>query len=182
MAELICHECTQDIQNQYVVTAVENDTILLPGVDSCMAVLFLLKNKSIIAGHVGMFGAGPLEGQIGNKCTENIVTEMLTKVSDKNSFQRLIVVTDIAEDNLFGKKMDPNYFDVSLPERLVKAVTSQPLLVTNIAKGGVNVDLEIILKTRIMNIKKNSNKKLIRSLQLDGLASGGVLRWKQDQA
>lgn len=182
MAELICHECTQEVQNQYVVTAAESDTIILPGVDSCMAVLFLLKDKRMIAGHVGMFGVGPFDGKIGNQCTESILKEMLAKVSDNNSIQRLVVVTDIAEDNLFGKKMDANYFDVSLPERLVKADMSQPLLVTNIAKGGVNVDLEIIVKTRIMNIKKNDNKKLIRSLQLDGLASGGVLRWKQDQA
>ena len=178
MAYIKCIEPNMNDTEHSVVTAGADDTLELPAVDSCMAVVFMMNDGSMVGGHIGMFGFGPTNGQMGDECTRTIVNNMIEQVSDIDNLSRIVIVTDIAqEDRGLGWQQDPNYFNTSIPSRLVLGKRPKALLVTKIAKGGVTVDVVLVGKARQLNIYKTAGKKLLYSKPINQLPTGGIIRY-----
>jgi hypothetical protein len=178
MAYIKCIEPNMNDTQHSVVTAGEDDTLELPAVDSCMAVVFIMNDWSMVGGHIGMFGFGPTENQMGDECTRTIVNNMIEQVGNIDNLGRILVVTDIARGDVgLGWPRDPNYFNTSIPSRLVLAKRTRPFLVTKIAKGGVIVDVVVVGKARQLNIYKTAGKKLLYSKPINQLPTKGVTRY-----
>jgi len=178
MAHIKCIEPNLNDTEHSVVTAGTDDTLELPAVDSCMAVVFLMNDRSMVGGHIGMFGYGPTNGQMGDECTRTIVKNMIDQAGNIDNLGRIVVVTDIAEgDAGLGWPRDLNYFDTSIPSRLVLGKRPKGLLVTKIAKGGVTVDVVLVGKARQLNIYKTAGKKLLYTKPINQLPTGGVTRY-----
>ncbi|SPD71828.1 hypothetical protein PITCH_A1070002 [uncultured Desulfobacterium sp.] len=178
MAYIKCIEPNMQNVTDYVVTATANDTIELPAVDSCMGVIFIKDDFSMVAGHIGMFGYGPTADNVGDGCTKIIVEEMLRRVHNPKDIKRVIVVTDIAQGDLgMGYPADPSYFNPSDPSRLILAQGGGPLLVTKIAKGGKCVDVVVVGMASFLHIYQTKGKQLLYSKPFNLLPVGGVTRY-----
>lgn len=179
MAYIKCIEPNINDTQHSVVAAGADDTLELPAVDSCMAVVFMMNDGSMVGGHIGMFGYGPTNGQMGDECTRTIVNNMIDQVNDIDNLGKILIVTDIAEgDAGLGWPRDPNYFDTSVPSRLVLGKRARALLVTKIAKGGIIVDVVLVGRARQLNIYKTAGKKLLYSKPINQLPTGGVTRYR----
>lgn len=85
-----CVEPANAIGNlQYVVQTPQNDELLFPHVDSCLAIAFIMSNATYIGGHVGMqMPNSPNLDSHGNAMT--IVAQMLALVQNANIDQVLL--------------------------------------------------------------------------------------------
>jgi hypothetical protein len=116
---------------------------------------------------------------MSDECTRTIVNNMIDQVNDIDSLGKILIVTDIAEgDAGLGWPRDPNYFDTSVPSRLVLGKRARGLLVTKIAKGGIIVDVVLVGRARQLNIYKTAGKKLLYSKPINQLPTGGVTRYR----
>jgi len=96
----------------YVVEAGKLDSLYFPGVDSCLAVAFVLKSGRMIGGHIGT-SWGKDDMPDPEKNAKTIVQKMLTKVKKIESFFCVIYVGD--KDWVIGTKSDFPQFQPDIP-------------------------------------------------------------------
>lgn len=179
MAYIRCIEPNDTDTEHAVVTAGPDDTLEMPAVDSCMAVVFIMNDRRMIGGHIGMFGFGPTDGQMGDDCTQTIVNSMIDQVDNIQNISRVVIVTDIAEGDMgLGWPRDPNYFNSSIPGRLVLASRGRGTLVTKIAKGGITVDVVLEGMARQLSIYKTAGREVLYSKPIDQLPVLKVVRYR----
>jgi len=161
MSTIRCVEPAKiDEGDGYVVVASSQESVVFPGVDSCLAIAFIMSDNRYIGGHVGMqWGLGSDLEPTDN--TVKIAKEMLGHVN-KKKISKVIFVGDPHWDSGIMKElwgdMDAeirNRLRPTIPEvrELLKAITPPPRAFLSLFKGeGKGIDV-LLTRGPGMNIE-----------------------------
>ncbi|MDO8846360.1 hypothetical protein [Methylicorpusculum sp.] len=174
----ICREPDESHPNEWLKRAAHSDTIKFPGVDSCLAMAFLMSNGSMVGAHVGVFWAG--QSEMSDDCAKKMLKAMLDclHVSD-GRIAKFLMITDLARAADAGLKVGGGgtfanegsfYFDTNAREAQVRLKRSETIDMCVFNKVTGAVDIELNGNASLLTIHRSN--RTVLSVNFSKIKSG----------
>lgn len=174
----ICREPDQSHPNEWFKRAAHSDTIKFPGVDSCLAMAFLMSNGSMVGAHVGVFWSG--QNEIGDDCAEKMLKTMLDclHVSD-GRIAKFLMITDLPRAADVGLHVGGGgafanegsfYFNTNARETQVRQKRPEAIDMCVLDKETGAVDIELNGNASLLTIHRGN--RTVLSLNFSKIQAG----------
>lgn len=174
----ICREPDQSHPNEWFKRAAASDTLKFPGVDSCLAMAFLMANDTMVGTHTGVFWAG--QNEMGDECAQKMLKAMIDclHVSD-GRIAKFLMITDLPRASDLAVRVQGQgdfagegsfYFNTRDREAQLRQKRSEAIDVCVFDKVTGAVDIELNGNASLLKIHRGN--RTVLSLNFSKIAAG----------
>ena len=156
----ICVEPSYQTTTGWFKVAEAKDTLKFPGVDSCLAMAFLMSSGAMVGTHTGVFGYGDSFGDLmGNDCSTKMLKAMLKRLTVYDGrISKFIMFTDIGQGG-----GDQFFFDLDQLTNMVRMGRAEDIAMCKFNKTTGPIDIEMNGPASLLTIKRAKRTVLTKN-------------------
>ena len=164
----VCVEPSSENTSGWIKVAGADDTLKFPGVDSCLAMAFLMANGAMVGTHTGVFWYG--KDLMGNDCAGEMLKTMLNRLTVYDGrIDRFLLFTDIpAEGEHFGG--DYFHFDLDALTDTVEAKRPEQIDMCRFNKTSGAIDIELNGRASLLTVRRKN--RAVLSMNFGKISAG----------
>ena len=164
----ICVEPSYQTTTAWLKVAEAKDTLKFPGVDSCLAMAFLMASGEMVGTHTGVFGHGNDFGNLmGDECSAKMLKAMLKRLTVYDGkISKFLMFTDVGH----GGGGDFFHFDLDKLTDMVKKGRPEDIDMCKFNKTTGAIDIEMNGPASLLTIKRK--KRTVLTMNFGKITAG----------